>query len=217
MSGYTIPAWWDAKLIIGFEESNEDGSSDDANNSLTEDDDGSNEETFTAEEVAGLKSSLFKERENNKALRKQLKAAKTSSPVPTEPNGEGEGETTQLKGQLTKAENNLKGLADYVKQLKVNSEITKLASELKFIDPEDAVLQVDRSAFAVEQDEENPANIEVDLMELKKALKTLSTKKPHLIATAPNNQPPSGGSFRKPPSNSGTDEETLLRNRYSAL
>src|SRR5690606_17927203 len=103
----------------------------------------------------------------------------------------------------------------------VDTAIIKVGTALKFRDLDDALKLVDRSEIDVEQDEDDPSDVEIDTKTVEAALKALAKAKPHLLIPDGDGDEGSGeksgskfGGSRK--SKDDLDEERL-RELYPAL
>lgn len=98
-------------------------------------------------------------------------------------------EAQKAAARAEKAEQALQALNDRHRKTTINSAIRLAARNAGFVDPEDAVLLVDRSGLDID-DNDNVDGVET-------AIKALAKTKPHLLATpkptAPNINANSGG------------------------
>lgn len=181
----------------------------------------STEGAGASEDVSGLKSALQKEREEKKALEKELKAfRKTKEESELAEKSEVEQATTKAQ----KAEAKAAKLAEGFRKNAVNQAILKAASNAKFRDPSDALRPEVLAAISVEQDEDDPTNITVDEKTVTEAIKALAKSKPHYLATenGQGNQqrqaPKSGSQFGGSGTQSNlTADEQALAKKYPAL
>lgn len=137
----------------------------------------------------GLKSALKKERlarreatKKFKALEKELgdlKAAQTKK--------EGEGEQEQTRKETEAAQRKTERLAAKLQTAAVDNAITRVLQDpklgVKFRDPDDVLRLVNRDDIDVDQDDDDPSEIEIDIDDVKREIKRLAKKKPHLLLT----------------------------------
>jgi hypothetical protein len=125
-------------------------------------------------------------------------------------------EVDRAKAAETKATERVAALATKLRDTALENAITKAANAAKFRDPSDVMALISRSDIVIEQDEDNPADIEIDEKSVTRAVAALAAKKPHLVL-ADGDDGPSGGKFgggRKEPKK--TDEEAL-KAKYPSL
>lgn len=137
------------------------------------------------EDTTGLKSALQKERDARKALEKAEKSAtkelKEAQARLKEIDDKDKTASEKAEADRAAAQLKLDKLAVGYRSAAVNSAIEKLAREFKFKDPEDAITGINLSAIEVEQDEDDPAKVTIDLKAAKAAVKALAEKKPYLV------------------------------------
>lgn len=191
---------------------------DDANGATGGDTNDSDEGTENVDDkdTAGLKSALEKERKAARDAQRELKRLQKAE-ADRSLAEKSELEKAQLREQS--ATEKAQRLAAGLLSRDLNDAIRKAANELKFIDTEDAIAGVDRSALTFEQDEDDPTNITIDAKTIERAVKALAAKKPHFIRSGTTDGQrtgsPMGGSR-----GSGTDrksQEAELLKRYPAL
>lgn len=176
------------------------------------------------EDVSGLKSALEKERNDRKALDKELKALRKDKETREQAE---KSELERATDAAAKEAARVQKLANGFRQNAVNSAVLKAASDLKFLDPSDALRPEVLDAIGVEQDEDDPSQVTVDTASVVKAVKALAASKKHYVAPAGNGQqggagqqqkPKSGSQFGGNTSNSNmTADEQALAARYPAL
>ena len=204
-------------VLRGFEGDDDKGDSGDGD----EDDDDENEEEDDkkggdkgeSENTDNLKSALQKERRARKVAEKQ---ARDLAKYKEENDSKDKSDTDKAKEDASKAESRALKLATKLRESALDNAIIKAAGSLKFRDIDDALKLIDRSDIDVEQDEDDPSEIELDEASVKAALEKLAKAKPHLIL-ANGQEDKSGSKFnggRKP--DAKTDEE-VLRSQYPAL
>jgi len=161
-----------------------------------------------------LKSALQKERKAAKDAQRALKLAQKRL---DEIDSKDKSETEKAKEDKAKADSKAQKLAARLKEVAVDNAIIKIGGSLKFRDIDDALKLVSRELIEVDQDEDDPAEVEVTESTVKAALEKLAKAKPHLIV-ADGQEDRSGSKFngggRK--SNKEMDEEDLKK-RYPAL
>lgn len=205
-------------VLRGFEEDDDkksgtgDGTDDgaDGDEEEEEDDKGGKE---GSENTDGLKSALQKERRERKRLEKEARELKKFK---EEAEGKDKSDTDKAKEDASKAESKAQKLAAKLRDSALDNAIIKAAGGLKFRDIDDALKLVDRGDIDIEQDDDDPTEIELDEASVKAALEKLAKAKPHLIVAEGQGER-SGSKFnggKKP--NQQTDEE-VLRSKYPAL
>lgn len=172
----------------------------------------------TPEDLTGLKSALAAERaanKQNKADQKELKRLRDLA----------EANDLKDKSELEKAQAAEKKSADRTAKLAAGLKTTKLdialeseARALKFINPSIALQLVARDAIGVEQDEDDPSSITINMTELKRAVKKVADDNKYLI-DAGGEGDPSGSRFGG--GNKGGDKDKLnaeeLKKKYPSL
>jgi hypothetical protein len=185
-------------VIRGFEDKKDDTKPDQKNDSEGEADDQTDDDETEDDEDDGeeddqpdnsaLKSALKKERDARRKLEKEnRKLAKSQKTLQNKEASELDQAKNEASENKTKAEK----LAAKLKQSALDNVIQKKATAMKFVDLDDALRLVDREEIDVEQDEDEPDDIVIDEKSVDAALKTLISKKPHLVGEA---KPPASGS-----------------------
>lgn len=168
------------------------------------------------EDTAGLKSALKKERDARKKLeRENRKLQKTKSDADLKDKTEVEQAQAREKAATEKAAKLAKGLREKA----LENVVGKLAAKHKFLDVDDALTLVDRSKITIDQDDEDPSDIEIDEASVEAALKALAKKKPHLIGDEEggSGRTRTGSKFNGGKKTGSELEEEDLRARYPAL
>lgn len=200
--------------IRGFEpDDDEDKEKNSKSEESEEENDEENEEKEKSENTDGLKSALRRERAERKRLDKEAKAMKARL---DELDSKEKSESDLAKETASKAESKAQKLAERLRVTAVDNAIIKLGGKLKFRDIDDALKLVNRDNIDVEQDEDDPSDIQIDDASVETALKELAKKKPHLIIAEGQGEA-SGSKFgggRK--SQKELDDETLKEN-YKAF
>lgn len=227
-----LPEWLLELQLLGFDAEDDEDDDDDVEDpdpqDDDEDDDEDEEDPPTREELNRIKEALKKERKLRRDAEKAARAAKTKTPKPpakpkpkAEDGSEGSEEESEevkaLREQLESGQRVQEALAKRLRDDAVNALILKYAG--KFIDPEDAVRLVNRDEIHVDQDEEDPADIQVDEDSVKDAVKALSRKSKHLIKPRGSDDgsvgtPPFGGGRQK---KSSAAQDELDKSIYPML
>lgn len=215
------------------EESEEDEEEDDESEDEEEDDDEEEEDeedeksskSKKTSKVDGLKSALSKERKARREASKQAKALQRELDA-LKGDKDTKDDKEKSKGEKDKANKELdserqKGekLAVKFATNAVDTALVKIAGEAKmpqFRDIDDVVRLVDREEIDIEQDEDDPSDVDVDEETVRDALKALAKKKPHLLLGKDEAKKRTASKFNnKKTSKSKTQEE--LRRKYPAL
>lgn len=176
------------------------------------------------EDVSGLKSALEKERNDRKALDKELKALRKEKE--TREAAE-KSEIERATDTATKESARVAKLAAGFRKSAVNAAVLKAASAAKFLDPSDALRPEVLDAIGVEQDEDDPSQVTIDEASVTKAVRALAASKKHYVTPAGGGQQQNGQQQRQQKSGSTfggagnqsnltADEQTLAK-RYPAL
>lgn len=198
------------------------GASDDTGGGDDGGDDGAEE---LPEDLEGLKKALKTERELRKKAEKGLKLTerekrrlqKAQDDIKTAE----EGEVAAAKKSAEEAAKKVTNLAAKLRQSSLEAAITTAARAQKFRDPDDVITQLARSNFAgieIDQDEDDPSDIDIDVKSVEKAVKKVATAKPHwLIASGDGT--PSGSSFNggTPGDSGGKNKQSQYAERFPAL
>lgn len=214
-------------VIRGFDEKDQnDGGDDDADDDDSDDDankddkggnsgkksDGTKDEDD--KDTAGLRSALQKERNDRKALAKQIKELQKFKDE-----AEAKDKTDGQKAQdaADKASKKAERLAVRLRETALENVVTKLATKHKFVDIDDALRLIDRDSITIDQDEDDPSDLIVDEKSVDKALKALAEKKPHLVSDG-EGLPASGSKFAGGRKNNDPNADTeALKEKYPAL
>ena len=178
-----------------------------------DDDDDADKGKDKAKDNDGLVSALQKERKAAKEAQRALRAAQKRL---EELDAKDKSETDKAKDTASKAESQVQKLAGRLKDAAVDNAITRLATELKFRDVDDALKLIDRGDIEVEQDDDDPSDIDLDLESVKSALAKLAKSKPHLIM-AEGQGDKSGSKFNGSKKPTKEAEEEAIRAKYPAL
>ena len=199
--------------IRGFETDDNDSEDEESNDEESEENEDEEKDKDKPENTDALKSALRKERNLRKKEERDRKAlAKRLDELDSKEKSE----TDKAKEDASKAESKAQRLAVALKTTAVDNAIIKAAGKLKFRDIDDALKLVNREEIDVEQDEEDPSQVDLDEESVKSALETLAKTKPHLIL-ADGQEDKSGSKFagsRK--SQKDMDEDALIE-KFPAL
>lgn len=160
-----------------------------------------------------LKSALQKERQARKKLERESRADKKRL---KEIDDAAKSDADKAKDDAAEANSKAQRLAVRLRDTAVDNVVIKLAATLKFRDPDDALKLIDRDLIEVEQDEDDPAEVEVDEDSVKKALEKLAKKKTHLIVAEGQGEK-SGSKFSGGRKSQEEIDEDEMRRRYPAL
>lgn len=190
-------------------------------------DDGGDDDTGSddvPDDLEALKRALKTERELRKKAEKGLKLTdrekRRLEKAQSDLKAAEEGEVAAAKKTAEESAGKVKTLAAKLRQTSLEKAITEAARKAKFRDPDDVITQLQRSNFAgieIDQDDDDPSDIEIDQKSVDKAVKAVATAKPHwLIAAGDNNN--SGSSFNGGKPNGGQKNKNQdYANRFPAL
>lgn len=162
-----------------------------------------------------LKAALEAERKISKQREKDLKALQRADDARKTAELS---DTEKAKKEAADAATKVQALAVKLKENAVQSAIVAAATTLKFHDVQDAIRQVDQSGFVVEQDEDNPADIDIDAKSIETAVKALAKSKPYLINEGDDESGgPSGSKFNgRRKDKQALDDDAMIA-KYPAL
>ena len=199
---YTRSAWW-LKLsnpIIGSDEGEGD-SSEGASGEGTQGDSGEGQGSSgtdadrdgAGDDAAGLKSALQKERNERKALEKQLRGLQKAEQDRTDAE---KSEVDRLTDKDTRNTEKIQRLGEKFKKNALNSAVLNAARAAKFLDPSDALRDDVFAEVTLEQDPDDPSEITIDEATVTAAVKKLAKTKPHWVQNGrPEPKPKSGSGF----------------------
>lgn len=238
MRAHDTDAWWlrDDLVIIGFEEDDEnedeeenndddeesedeesEGNEDDDEGSEDEDEDDDESPKITKKDVEGLKSALRKERmarkKADRELRK-LKAGKKPVDDESDEDDKDDDEKTKDSPKLAKEQEKNQKLATKLLDQAVDTAIIKHAGDFKNTD--EVLLLINRKEIEVDQDEDDPTEIEIDEESIIEAVKKLRKKSPHLLKSK-EERVQSGSKFGGRKKTSKEPSDDALRKKYAAL
>jgi hypothetical protein len=176
------------------------------------------------EDLEGLKRALKTERELRRKAEKGQKLTEREKrklqKAQDDLKAAEDGEVAAAKKVAQENADRVKSLAGTLRQTSIERAVMDAARKMKFRDPDDVITQLARnnfSAIEVDQDEDNPADIEIDAKSVEKAVKAVATAKPHWLLAAGDGSP-SGSSFNggKPGGAKG-DKNKAYASRFPAL
>lgn len=200
----------------GAASASDDGASDDDH-----DDDELSEGAEKLPDDHPVKKALAAERAAHKADARNLKrlereaAARKATDEANELASKSELEQAQAREK--KATDRAALLADGFKMSAIDRAIEKAATTLQFVDTDDALVGVDRSAIVVEQDTDNPAKVTVDLKSVATAVKALADRKKHLVRSGTEDGEPTGSQFGAGGRVKKKTDDEVLRAQYPSL
>jgi hypothetical protein len=215
----THQEWYQVLLkltqVKGSEEPPKEGeeSEDDGGEGEGEEEEGEPPKGEGKPDTEGLQSALRKERQQRKQFEKELRQLRA---LKEEIESKDATETDKAKKAAERAEEKATKLAARLRAQAVDITITKFASQLNFQDINDALVQLQRDSDWVDQDDDDPSEIEVDEAAVEKAVKALADKKKYLLKSQDEKEP-SGSKFGGGKNNSDDMDEETLRQKYPAL
>jgi len=226
-----VEPWWLSLKIFGFEgeaDDSSDDSDDSGDDSDTSDDSDDSDDTeesddsddsdedddapVTQKDIKGLKSALTKERQARRKLERENKRLKK-----TATNGQAEDKKDDQPEDKGPSEKEIR-LAARLKTQAVNQIIMSKAATMNFVDIDDVLSLINRDEIDVDQNEDDPSEVDVDVDSVVDALKDLAKRKKHLVKSSNGSAPKSGGKVGgKGGKNSDGLDDEALRNKYRAL
>jgi len=202
-------------VLRGFEEDENESEEDESEEeNESEEDKEKNKEGEDGGNIDGLKNALRRERAAAKKAQKDLKAAQKRI---DDMDSKEKSETDKAKEDASKAESKAQKLASKLLTSAVDNAVIKHAQKLKFRDIDDALKLVDRTEIDVEQDEDDPGEIDLNDESVVSALKALAKAKPHLIV-AEGQEDKSGSKFGGGRQKSQKEmDDAELKAKYPAL
>lgn len=176
------------------------------------------EEDPEAKRTAGLKSALRKERAERKRLERELRklgkkpVKKVAKKAETATEGDEEDETSEA---AQAAEARAEKLGTKLLKNAVDTAILKHGSDFKSSD--ELLALVDRKEIDVDQDDDDPSEIEVDEESVRDAVKALAKKSPHLLKSKDARKVGSGSKLGGRSKKSKEPSEEELRKKYPGL
>lgn len=199
-------------LIIGFDEDPDDDKEKDES-----EEEGSEEEDKDGGNIEGLKSALRKERSERRRLSKEVKDL---AKFRQEREDAEKDDVTKAKDQATSAEAKAQKLAAKLRDSALDNAIIQLAGGMGFADVDDALRLIDRATVDIDQDEDDPTEVNIDRDTVKSALEALTKAKPHLLKNEEKSPPqPTGSRFNggNKKVNDKDAQDAALREKYPAL
>jgi hypothetical protein len=211
-----VPWYLLYEVLTGFEESSdeeneEEGNEEEENEESNEEEEG--EEKEKPDPAAGLKSALQAERADRKKLEKEVKQLRK---LREDAENADASEAEKARKEAEAAKGSVTALSVKLRTTVVDNEITRFAAQMKFRDLADALLYVNRSSIEVEQDDDDPADIEVNEATVEAAVKALAKKKPYLLQ-ADGDVDETGGNVGRRGKKDDALSDDALRARYPAL
>lgn len=228
-----LPYWLflESLTVRGREDDDDDDSSDDDSSEDDEgDDDGddssddstddSKKKEKDKENVDGLVNALKAERKQRRQAErrareaeKKLNAGKKKT-QDDDGGDDGSNDDSELQEKLRSEQTKTTRLAERLRLREIDAAIIQAAQEVGFIDPTDAVTDFIRGQVEYDQDEDDPADVEVDMDTVEDAVKKLARKKKHLVGEVPDkNRQKSGSKFRK---KAGEDDKSTMEKTLAA-
>lgn len=188
-----LPYWLQGNFTVTGrepEDENKDDNSDDVDDEDEDDDsdddeegggsgDDSKKKDDSKEDTSQLKKALRKERQDRKNAQRELRKIQREGK-----NKENSDELAEARESLATATERIGKLGPKYRDLEVNSKIRELAREMDFIDITDVLDGIKREDIEVDQDEDDPSEVEVDEDSVKDALEALAKRKPHWLKSS---------------------------------
>lgn len=230
-----LPEWLIGRdWLIGFEGEADTPPADDAGNSGTgdsddaddddPDDEGDGDDDEDAKPAELTKGDVKRLNDALKAARREARIAKRDARQATK--GKTAAEKTEkadeLEQKVTKLEERTTRLANKLRTQAVESAGRDIARELKFRDPDDALAELRKFSdddLGVDQDPEEPEDVEIDKDVIREKLTALATRKEYLILGKVLDGDPTGSTFGGAGSGKGSKgaTEQQLKSTYAAL
>lgn len=218
------------ELIVGAEEEG-DSTVIDSTNTESEDSEGTNTEgepqgtdevNEDKEEEDGRTKALKAERKLKREAEAEAKRLRAENEALKQKDmGELDLAQSQLKVATetsTTLQEKLDRFATGVRNKALNDAIKAEATKQNFIDTSDAIAGVDISEIEIDQDEDDPSLVTIDLKAVTKAVKKLASSKPHFTKTGTSDGHPTGSTFGGSRNGNKPDVELdELRRRYPNL
>lgn len=204
-----------AEDSTGGDDKDDDSETEDDSDDAEDGDKKDQPEGNAADDAAeNLKKALKAERKQRKQFERELKQLRQ---VQTDKKDGDDSEASKAKQRADASDARAEKLAARLVKTAVDSAIVKAATKLKFRDVDDALAQVNRDIETwVDQDEDDPSEIEVDADAVEKAVKKLADSKKYLLQVDGETDP-SGSRFGGKGNDNGSMSEEKLRQKYSAL
>lgn len=166
-----------------------------------------------AQKVKDLEATIAKERKLRRQAERDARKNKRTPSKTAETKTKAA--DTELQKQLEAAAAQTKRLADGLRKKEVDDAILAAARKAGFIDESDALTDDIRKQVDVDQDPEDPTDIDIDEDSVTDAVKDLAARKKHLVGKATPGSP-SGSKFRKKGNDDKPDKNALVEH-YPSL
>jgi hypothetical protein len=190
---------------------------DDSGGDDSTDDDSDDDDDDLPDDNKELKGALKKERLAARAAQKEAKkATREANRLKAEAEAKNTDETDKVKTaeeKATKAADKVAKLASGLKSQAIESAVTKAANKAGFRDADDVMALLERAKFAgidVDQDEDDPSDIDIDEKSVQRAVAKIAKDKPHLLL-ADGDTNSSGSTFR---GSGGSKEKKSAEDQY---
>lgn len=198
------------------EEGEEDGDNEDDDQKGKGGDDNSgdgDDDDDLAQKVKDLEATIAKERKLRRQAEREARKNKRTPSKTAETKTKAA--DTELQKQLEAASAQTRRLADGLRKKEVDDAILAAARKAGFIDETDALTDDIRKKVDVDQDPEDPTDIDIDEDSVTDAVKDLAARKKHLVGKATPGSP-SGSKFRKRGNDDKPDKNALVEH-YPSL
>lgn len=185
------------------------------------------------DETVRLKAALKKERLSRRKFEREARQLRKAVPAKksvAKKQAKDEEAEAETRAEIEQARQRSERLAGKLARQAVDNVILKMAGGFKFKDPDDAIALVNRADIDVDQDDEDPSDVEVDEDTVKDALRRLAKRKPHLLVQesdedeeeddegrSTKRRRSTGSKFSGKKGRKDELSEEELRKRYSAL
>jgi len=183
-----LPYWLQQNFVLRGQEGGDDAGdegdddsdddTDDGDDDKSGDDKSGDDKKDKEDPVAALKETLRKERAARKKAEREKKALERKQ---SEASDKDKPEVERLTSEREQAVARADKLAGAFRKTAIDRAIEREAQRLGFADVDDALSLVRRDDIEVDQDEEEPAEVEVDTESVKRAVKALADRKKHLL------------------------------------
>jgi|SRR5215471_9147442 len=207
--------WYLELVIAGSDDGEEEGSEEESEEESDEESEEEGEEEKP--DVDGLKSALKKERQGRREAERELRKHRREQAQQQQNKDQEASEVEQAKAETAKERSKSEKLALRLRDTAVDNLILKYAGD-QFADLDDVLKLIDREQIDVDQDEDDPADVQVDEDSVKDAVRKLSKSKPHLLKVTGEGGSRTGSEFgggKKGPDDALSEE--ALSARYPAL
>jgi len=227
MPNKELPEWLRFTVFTGREDDDDkgdgdgDGEGDDSEDDGSEGGEGEGGEGDSGsdndDDTEGLKKALATERSKAKRLERENKRLKRKTDQKKDQESDEEKQNLQEASEkLNKSEEKVSRLATRLLNRERDAAIKTEAEKQGFIDPSDALTDEIRNAIDIDQDDEDPSDIDIDETSVTNAVKKLANRKKHLIGK-PNGGAPSGSRLRRDAGSGDGASEQKLTDLYPSL